>query len=128
MSEESMPRIDLTKGDTTADTSATEDSMDTQTFPTTQPVPTAPAAPTAGSAPDAPAPWEPAEPRGVRVGTVVWGLVVAAIGLGLLAYAIGVAFDVQLAVIVLVAAAGVALLVGSLVTSTRRRNRAGWQR
>ncbi|NTW39325.1 MAG: hypothetical protein HGA44_05445, partial [Cellulomonadaceae bacterium] len=38
---------------------------------------------------------------GVRVGTVVWGLVIAAVGLGLIALASGVTFDVQLAVIVL---------------------------
>jgi hypothetical protein len=62
------------------------------------------------------------ERRGVRVGTVVWGLVLAAIGVGLLAWASGVVFDVQLAVILLVAAAGVALLVGSL-WSGRRRSR-----
>lgn len=62
----------------------------------------------------------PTERRGVRVGTVVWGLVLAAIGVGLLAWASGVVFDVQLAVILLVAAAGVALLVGSLVGGRRR--------
>ena len=61
--------------------------------------------------------------RGVRVGTVVWGLVIAAIGVGLLAFASGVVFDVELALIGLVAAAGVALLAGSLVTGMRRRGR-----
>jgi hypothetical protein len=60
------------------------------------------------------------ERRGVRVGTVVWGLVLAAVGVGLLAWASGLVFDVQLAVILLVAAAGVALLVGSLVGGRRR--------
>lgn len=63
----------------------------------------------------------PTPARGVRVGTVVWGLVLAAIGVGLIAFASGVSFDVELAVILLVAAAGVALLVGSLATATRRR-------
>lgn len=58
--------------------------------------------------------------RGVRVGTVVWGLVIAAIGVGLLAAASGVSFDVELAVIGLVAAAGLALLIGSVATSARR--------
>lgn len=62
------------------------------------------------------------ERRGVRVGTVVWGLVVAAVGLGMLAFALGYTFDVELAIIVLVAAAGAALLVGTLVTSARRRS------
>ena len=62
-----------------------------------------------------------AEERRVRVGTIVWGLVLAAIGAGLLASALGVVFDVELAFIVLVAAAGVLLLVGSLASSRRRR-------
>lgn len=61
--------------------------------------------------------------RGVRVGTVVWGLVLTAIGVGLLAVASGVVFDVELAMIILVAAAGVALLVGSILTEVRRRGR-----
>jgi hypothetical protein len=60
-------------------------------------------------------------PRGVRVGTVVWGLVIAAVGVGLVAAASGVQFDTELAFIALIAAAGLALLVGSLATATRRR-------
>ncbi|NCT89600.1 hypothetical protein GXB85_01330 [Cellulomonas sp. APG4] len=71
----------------------------------------------AGAAGDAPEPDE----RGVRVGTVVWGLVIAAIGVGLIATVAGARFDVELAVIALVAAAGVALLVGSVAKSLRRR-------
>ncbi len=59
--------------------------------------------------------------RGMRVGTVVWGLVLATIGAGVLAWAIGLSFDVELAVIVLVAAAGVLLLAGSVATVWRRR-------
>lgn len=59
--------------------------------------------------------------RGVRVGTVVWGLVVAAIGVGLIASVAGVQFDVELAVIGLIAAAGLALLVGSVAKSVRRK-------
>jgi hypothetical protein len=59
--------------------------------------------------------------RGIRVGTVVWGLVVAAIGIGLVATVAGVRFDVELAVIGLVAAAGLALLVGSFAKAARRR-------
>ncbi|MBC7289904.1 MAG: hypothetical protein H5T83_01035 [Actinotalea sp.] len=61
--------------------------------------------------------------RGVRLGTVVWGLVVVAVGVLLAAAAAGVVFDVQLAVIVTVALAGVALVVGSLVSASRRRTR-----
>lgn len=76
---------------------------------------------TQGSEPHG-APYPPDEgPRGVRVGTVVWGLVVAAVGVGLMAFASGLVFDVELALIVLVAAAGVALLVGTLLSSRRRR-------
>ena len=60
--------------------------------------------------------------RGVRVGTVVWGLVIAAVGIGLIAYASGLRFDVELAVIILIATAGLALLAGS-VLSNRRRHR-----
>jgi hypothetical protein len=66
---------------------------------------------------------EVAQRRGVRVGTVVWGLVIAAVGVGLLAYASGVVFDVQLALIILIAAAGLALLAGSLMSGMRRRGR-----
>jgi len=66
---------------------------------------------------------EPQWRRRVRVGTTVWGLVVVAIGLGLLAFAAGAEFDVQLAAIGLIAAAGVALLVGSVLTATGRRRR-----
>ncbi len=58
--------------------------------------------------------------RRPRVGTVVWGLVVLAVALGLMALGNGLVFDVQLAVILLVAGAGVALLVGSLVGARRR--------
>lgn len=65
-----------------------------------------------------------AEPKsGQRVGTVVWGLVVAAIGVGLLAIAWGANLDAELALIVLLGAAGVALLVGSLLGMRRSRAR-----
>ena len=70
-------------------------------------------------------PAEPAAParRRLRVGTVVWGLVIAAIGVGLLAWAAGVAIDLQLAMIVLLAVAGTALLVGSIVSGARNARR-----
>ncbi len=71
-----------------------------------------------------PAPAAPAAPpRRLRVGTVVWGLVIAAIGVGLLAWAAGFAIDLQLAMIVLLAAAGTALLVGSIVSGARNARR-----
>lgn len=59
--------------------------------------------------------------RGPRVGTVVWGLVLAVLGVGVLAWADGRHIDVDVAAIVLVAGAGVALLVGSIVSGARRR-------
>ncbi|KQY24380.1 hypothetical protein ASD16_02210 [Cellulomonas sp. Root485] len=67
----------------------------------------------------------PADPprRRLRVGTVVWGLVIAAIGVGLLAWAAGFAIDLQLAMIILLAVAGTALLVGSIVSGARAARR-----
>ena len=69
-----------------------------------------------------PAPEQQSRPS-LRVGTVVWGLVIAAIGVGLLSIAWGANLDAQLALIVLLGAAGVALLVGSLVGMRRSRHR-----
>ncbi|KQR16893.1 hypothetical protein [Cellulomonas sp. Leaf334] len=68
------------------------------------------------------APTDPPRRR-LRVGTVVWGLVIAAIGVGLLAWAAGFAIDLQLAMIVLLAVAGTALLVGSIVSGARAARR-----
>ena len=59
--------------------------------------------------------------RGPRVGTAVWGLIVIAVGLGILAVSAGVMFDLGVALIVLLGAAGVILVVGSVVSSLRRR-------
>ena len=99
----------------------------------TSPVHAAPAAPLGAAAetghirvtsPVAPQPAAQHEPRPtLRVGTVVWGLVIAAIGVGLLSVAWGAHLDTQLALIVLLGAAGVALLVGSLVGMRRSRSR-----
>lgn len=87
------------------------------------PRPTAAPAPTSAPAP-APAP-PPATPAGpeLRVGTVVWGLVVAVVGIGIVSFAWGARIDGGLALIVLLAGAGVALLVGSLVVALRRPHR-----
>ncbi|MEZ0449439.1 hypothetical protein [Cellulomonas sp. ICMP 17802] len=97
------------------------------------PTATAYAGPTAAYAPadrvdpvgEPAAPVAPVTPprRRLRVGTVVWGLVIAAIGVGLLAWAAGVAIDLQLAMIVLLAVAGTALLVGSIVSGARNARR-----
>ena len=57
----------------------------------------------------------------LRVGTVVWGLVIAAIGVGVVATAAGAVFDLQLALIALLAVAGVAMLGGSIAVTARHR-------
>jgi hypothetical protein len=66
---------------------------------------------------------QPAAPvrRGPRVGTAVWGLIVIAVGLGILAVSAGVMFDLGVALIALLGAAGVILVVGSVISSLRRR-------
>lgn len=60
--------------------------------------------------------------RGPRVRTVVWGVILAALGGGMLAVALGARIDLELAAIGLLAFAGLALLVGSLATAFRRRD------
>lgn len=81
--------------------------------------------PTAAAPTPAPAPVVTPAPRssGPRAGTVIWGLIVVAIGAGILAAAAGFTVDFQLAFIGLLAFAGVALLVSSLVSAIRRRDR-----
>lgn len=66
-------------------------------------------------------PTKAAARRGPRVGTAVWGLIVIAVGLGILAVSAGVMFDVGVALILLLGAAGVILVVGSVISSIRRR-------
>jgi hypothetical protein len=89
-------------------------------------LPPAPAAATTATTPDlteanqAVAPAVPGRPA-PRVGTVVWGLILAVIGVGVIAAAAGARFDVELVSITLLALAGVGLLVGSIATSMRRR-------
>ena len=88
---------------------------------------TQPAHPASGAQPAHPAQQvQPAQPqvapkRGPRVGTAVWGLIVIAVGLGILAVAAGVVFDLGVALIVLLGAAGVILVAGSVISSVRRR-------
>lgn len=70
-------------------------------------------------------PSAPVAPSGPRVGTVVWGLVLVALGAGVVGIAAGARLDVGLAAIIVLAGAGVALLVGSLLAGLRRdRHRA----
>lgn len=63
---------------------------------------------------------ERAPRRAVRIGTVVWGLVVAAVGAGVLAVVAGYRVDVQLAAIVLLIVGGLGLILGPLVQGARR--------
>ncbi|WP_066464423.1 hypothetical protein [Sanguibacter suarezii] len=56
-----------------------------------------------------------------RMSTVVWGLIILVVGVGVVARALGADFDNQLALIVLLAAAGVALVATSIVSAVRRR-------
>jgi hypothetical protein len=60
--------------------------------------------------------------RTLRVGTVVWGLIIAVIGAGLVSVAAGARFDVELVLIGLLALGGVALVAGSLAVGMRRRH------
>lgn len=93
--------------------------------PASAPATSAPAA----SAPAASAPYPPASAGTgtaparppVRIGTIVWGLVIAAIGVLVLALAAGATIDSGLAVIGLLAGSGIALLIGALVSAARRR-------
>ncbi|WP_413452207.1 hypothetical protein AA0Y32_11980 [Georgenia phoenicis] len=57
-----------------------------------------------------------APPSGPRVGTVVWGIILLLLGLGVLAVGAGVTVDLQAALIALLALAGVGLLVKALLS------------
>ncbi len=95
-------------------------STDSTTPPTT---PDRPDGTGTASVPTPPVASPPSASPRLRVGTVVWGLVIATVGIGLLALAAGATIDVQLAFIVLLGAAGLALLGGSLVAGLRNRDR-----
>jgi len=116
--------------------------VDPEPDPVPVPSPAAPAAPAPGPAPavDPAAQWNttaqqraqgptgPAQAddprdRGLRVGTVVWGFVIVAVGAGILALALGATYDLDLALIALLSVAGLVLVVGSIVSSTRRSAR-----
>jgi hypothetical protein len=56
-----------------------------------------------------------------RASTFVWGIIVTVIGAGILARGLGADFDNELALIVLLCAAGCALVFTSLYSAIRRR-------
>ncbi|MDQ8040953.1 hypothetical protein RDI86_03715 [Cellulosimicrobium sp. XJ-DQ-B-000] len=74
-----------------------------------------------GGAPGAGADPGPLPRRGPRVATIVWGFVIVAFAVVVLAAALGARVDLGLATIVVLAAAGVTLVVGSVVSGARRR-------
>jgi len=78
---------------------------------------------TSVATPSTPEPAATATRPTLRVGTVVWGLILAVIGAGVIAVAAGARFDLQLAFIGLLALGGIGLLAGSIATSVRHRNR-----
>lgn len=56
-----------------------------------------------------------------RPSTIIWGFVVAVVGAGVLARALGAEFDNDLALIVVLGAAGIALLLASIFSAVARR-------
>lgn len=90
----------------------------------TVPVPpvTPPAATSAPSTASTPSAAPERQHAPLRVGTVVWGLILAAVGFGVVASASGAEIDLELALISLMGVGGVALLVGSILTARRRRD------
>ncbi len=79
--------------------------------PESAPSPTEP-----GTSPEA----GPGRSTRVRPGTIVWGLVVALLGTAVVAWGQGLRFDLQLASIGVLAAAGAVLVVTSLARSRDR--------
>ncbi len=68
-----------------------------------------------------PTPQRPLVRSGPRTGTIVWGFLVVAVGVGLLAQSAGARIDVELGAILLLGAAGALLVLGSLLSAARRR-------
>ncbi|WP_108719267.1 hypothetical protein [Miniimonas sp. S16] len=81
---------------------------------------TAPTPPTSQPTTPAVRPEHPAR-SGPRTGTVLWGVIVLGLGLLVVATAAGYAIDLQLAAIVGLVVAGVALLLAAVVGAARGR-------
>lgn len=128
---------DASKEDAVTETFASNEGPATETLastgasspssPETTPASAAPAAAsTAAATPTTPYNGYPyVDPRPVsktvRVGTIVWGLIIALLGVCVIGAALGARIDVQLVFIALLCVAGVALVAGSIITSVRRR-------
>lgn len=66
------------------------------------------------------------EPRPVRIGTVVWGLVVAAVGIIILVAAVfGFTVNAGQVFTGLLAGAGLALVAGGIISAVRSKSRNG---
>jgi hypothetical protein len=82
---------------------------------------TTPGTTTPGTTPDGAAPAAAASTHpGVRVSSIVGGVITVLLGVGVLLVAAGYTIDVQLAAIVLLIAAGAGLILGPLVQGLRR--------
>src|SRR5690625_4010112 len=66
-------------------------------------------------------PQQPEPPTGPRMRSIAWGLVLALLGVVVIAVGLGVRLDLQLVFIGILAVAGLTLLVGSLVSGSRKR-------
>jgi len=92
---------------------------------------TTPHDPTQDAAPDPARPVTPTTPfdqerpiaRGPRPGTVVWGLIVIAVGVLTIVASTGFSLDLELTAIIGLAAAGALLLLTAVVGSARARRR-----
>jgi len=101
----------------------TAEALSEATETTTEPTETPAATPAAAAypPPTGPAPTMTAAPRkGPRIGMVVWGLILAAIGVWIILGSAGFTIDGQLAVIAMGACIGVVLLVAALISAIRR--------
>lgn len=67
----------------------------------------------------APAPSAP-RARGARMSTVVWGMLLTALGTGIVARGLDLHFDTELALIIVLCLMGGALLIGSVVAVLRK--------
>ncbi len=94
-----------------------DDPAPSPSLPSPQPDPS----PQAGPSPVPATVTAPAPRRGPRISTIVWGFVIAAFGAVVLASAFGAHVDTGLVAILVLAVAGVTLVVGSIVSGARRR-------
>ncbi|MDR2703974.1 MAG: hypothetical protein LBB58_06505 [Cellulomonadaceae bacterium] len=66
---------------------------------------------------------QPPVSTAVRPGTIVWGLILATLGVLVLLTSIGYAVDIAMVFILLLSAAGMALIASAISSAMRRANR-----